>query len=221
MKAYFILGIDVDADDTAIEAAYRKNVLKFPPDTCPEKFKQISQAYECIKTLNDRITYLMNLKIKHSTAATMTDQLLEAIRFDPMTSPGSLFFNIGSVATLSGFVGNWEFGTTLAAGANANVFTRGNFVEEDVNGLLYTATLNGRLVFDVDLSSVEVCPAELKAEDCKDNCEHTWPGSCVPNGRGDCEQERRQPTGSPACPPSVFPSRYDLKYRVTHTTLPD
>ena len=32
----------------------------------------------------------------------------------------------------------------------------------------------------------------IEAEDRKDNCEHTWPGSCVPNGRGDCEQERRQ-----------------------------
>src|SRR5882757_2570086 len=32
----------------------------------------------------------------------------------------------------------------------------------------------------------------IKAEDRKDNCEHAWPGSCVPNRRGDCEQERRQ-----------------------------
>ena len=123
-----------------------------------------------------RVTAGMTQAQIHSVCHPITAQILFRVKAfkgtgespSPLTSPGSLFFNIGSVASLSGFIGNWKFGTARAAFANADVFNTGNFIQGDPNSLLQTATLNGRLVFDVDLSSVEVCPAELKADACKD-----------------------------------------------------
>ena len=123
-----------------------------------------------------RVTAGMTKEEIHSVCHPIAAQILFRVKAfkgtgespNPFISPDSLFFNIGSVATLSGFVGNWQFETVLALAANADVFTLGNFIQDDVNGLLFTATLSGRLVFDVDLSSVEVCPTEVKAKDCKD-----------------------------------------------------
>ena len=88
MKAFFVLGIDPDADESAIESAYRKLVVKYPPDTHPDQFKQISEAYELIKTEDSRIRYLMNIDPDSSenVAESMTEELISAIRANPLAT---------------------------------------------------------------------------------------------------------------------------------------
>ena len=87
---------------------------------------------------------------------------------NPILDPDKLFFNVGSFAELAGFTGHWKFSTALAFGASSNAFTTANFNQDTTNSIFRSATLNGSLVFDVDLSSVEVCPFPLSQEACKD-----------------------------------------------------
>ena len=88
MKAFFILGVEPDADDIEIENAYRKLVTQYPPDTCSEKFKLVSHAYQQIKDSDDRLRYLMNLDETSSEnkSQSLTDEVLTAIKWDPMVT---------------------------------------------------------------------------------------------------------------------------------------
>ena len=85
MKAFFILGVNPDADDSEIEAAYHKMVRKYPPDMHPEKFNQIVRAREQIGKREDRILYLMNTEHAEpdSRSQSYTDEVLAAIRMQP------------------------------------------------------------------------------------------------------------------------------------------
>lgn len=60
MKTPFeILGVDETADDQQIKKAYLAEVRQFPPERFPEEFKRIREAYEKIKTVKDRLRYLL------------------------------------------------------------------------------------------------------------------------------------------------------------------
>ena len=59
---YKILGVDADADDKAIKAAYRRLARKYHPDVSAEegaedKFKELSEAYEVLKDTDKRAQY--------------------------------------------------------------------------------------------------------------------------------------------------------------------
>lgn len=59
---YHILGLDPDADDKAIKAAYRKLARKYHPDVssddnAEEKFKEVSEAYHVLKDAEKRAEY--------------------------------------------------------------------------------------------------------------------------------------------------------------------
>jgi len=60
---YSILGVDRGADDDQIKKAYRKLALKHHPDKNPDdpksetKFKEISEAYECLSDSEKRRSY--------------------------------------------------------------------------------------------------------------------------------------------------------------------
>lgn len=60
---YEVLGLDRNADDTAIKKAYRKAALKFHPDKNPDdasaeaKFKEASEAYEVLSNPEKRRVY--------------------------------------------------------------------------------------------------------------------------------------------------------------------
>lgn len=59
---YQILGVDPDADDKAIKAAYRRLARKFHPDVstephAEEKFKELAEAYEVLKDADKRAQY--------------------------------------------------------------------------------------------------------------------------------------------------------------------
>ena len=60
---YELLEVSRDADDGTIKSSYRKLAMKFHPDKNPgcadseAKFKQISQAYDCLKDPQKRAAY--------------------------------------------------------------------------------------------------------------------------------------------------------------------
>jgi curved DNA-binding protein len=61
---YKILGVDADADDKAIKAAYRRLARKYHPDVSTEEnaehqFKEVSEAYEVLKDKDKRAEYDM------------------------------------------------------------------------------------------------------------------------------------------------------------------
>ncbi|KAL0065201.1 DnaJ-like protein [Marasmius tenuissimus] len=64
---YDLLGVPVDADDSALKKAYRKQAMKYHPDKNPsadaeEKFKEISKAYQVLSDPNLRTVYDKNGK---------------------------------------------------------------------------------------------------------------------------------------------------------------
>ncbi|PFH51826.1 hypothetical protein AMATHDRAFT_74705 [Amanita thiersii Skay4041] len=59
---YDLLGVAIDADDTELKKAYRKQAMKYHPDKNPspdaeEKFKDISKAYQILSDPNLRTVY--------------------------------------------------------------------------------------------------------------------------------------------------------------------
>ncbi|KAL0577297.1 DnaJ-like protein [Marasmius crinis-equi] len=64
---YDLLGVPVDADDSTLKKAYRKQAMKYHPDKNPsvdaeEKFKEISKAYQVLSDPNLRTVYDKNGK---------------------------------------------------------------------------------------------------------------------------------------------------------------
>ncbi|KAJ7623225.1 X-domain of DnaJ-containing-domain-containing protein [Roridomyces roridus] len=64
---YDLLGVAVDADDTELKKAYRKQAMKYHPDKnksadAEEKFKDISKAYQVLSDPNLRVVYDKNGK---------------------------------------------------------------------------------------------------------------------------------------------------------------
>ena len=58
------LEVSDKADDKEIKQSYLKKVRQFPPDLFPEKFKEIVNAYNAIKTKKDRLRYELFTVIK-------------------------------------------------------------------------------------------------------------------------------------------------------------
>src|SRR5262245_33457109 len=54
---YEILGVDKAADERAIKKAYFQLVRKYPPETHPEEFKKIREAYEVLCNAQSRKDY--------------------------------------------------------------------------------------------------------------------------------------------------------------------
>ena len=59
---YKILGVEPTADDKAIKTAYRKLARKYHPDVSKEKdaenkFKDVNEAYEALKSVEKRAEY--------------------------------------------------------------------------------------------------------------------------------------------------------------------
>jgi molecular chaperone DnaJ len=60
---YDVLGVQKGADEAALKGAYRKLAMQFHPDrnpgdhTAEQKFKEISEAYDCLKDPNKRAAY--------------------------------------------------------------------------------------------------------------------------------------------------------------------
>ncbi len=52
---YLLLDIEETATDTQVREAYHRQLKLHPPEQSPERFASISEAYETIRTLRDRI----------------------------------------------------------------------------------------------------------------------------------------------------------------------
>ena len=61
MNPYLILGVAPEADDQQIRRAYLAGIKEATPDTHPERFQELSRAYESIKDESSRLNfYLFN-----------------------------------------------------------------------------------------------------------------------------------------------------------------
>jgi curved DNA-binding protein CbpA len=52
---YLTLGIKELVSDEAVTAAYHRKLRQFPPEEYPQEFAVISEAYEAIRTEEDRL----------------------------------------------------------------------------------------------------------------------------------------------------------------------
>ena len=52
---FAVLGINESADDAAIKQRYLAMVRAFPPDREPDRFQEISRAYEAVSTKRGRL----------------------------------------------------------------------------------------------------------------------------------------------------------------------
>jgi curved DNA-binding protein CbpA len=57
MNPYLVLGVPLEADDARIRQAYLDAVKTAPPETHPDRFKQIAAAYEAIRDEPRRIRH--------------------------------------------------------------------------------------------------------------------------------------------------------------------
>jgi len=56
---FLVLEVPEDADDAAIRSAYLGLVRRHPPESHPEQFQAIAQAYEAIKDADKRAQLLL------------------------------------------------------------------------------------------------------------------------------------------------------------------
>lgn len=52
---YILLGIDENVNDSDVAGAYHRALRRFPPEESPDIFAAISEAYESIKTEQQRV----------------------------------------------------------------------------------------------------------------------------------------------------------------------
>ncbi|MGL6077001.1 MAG: J domain-containing protein [Fimbriiglobus sp.] len=70
---FTVLGVDLTADDDAIRKRYIELIREFSPETAPEKFAAIREAFEAIGNVHKRANFL----IDPGKRGESIDQLLE------------------------------------------------------------------------------------------------------------------------------------------------
>lgn len=79
---YEVLDIADNADDGRVRKAYLAMVRRYPPERFPAEFQRIHQAYELIKTEEDRLAY----RLFHCECPTTAD--IAALVLRQATPPG-------------------------------------------------------------------------------------------------------------------------------------
>ena len=59
MSPYEILGVKGNADDAAIRSAYLALVRKYSPESHPDRFAKINEAYRILKDEKSRMAYYL------------------------------------------------------------------------------------------------------------------------------------------------------------------
>ena len=78
------------------------------------------------------------------------------------------FFSVHGSADMMGFDGTWAFYPHSYAPSSTPLWTAANFTVTGLDGRDPLVALNGPLVVDIDLSSIDVCPPDLDAIFCGD-----------------------------------------------------
>lgn len=109
------------------------------------------------------------LEMRDSCWALLTSVRFQATAYKGAGQTGNQprFFDVSGGAEMYGFDAQWQFFTRNYAGSLTPLWTQGNFVVAGLQSRDPQVSLNGDVVLDIDLSSVEVC-AELKASLCED-----------------------------------------------------
>ena len=85
MNPYFVLQIPHDANDETVRKAYLKAVQIATPESDPSRFKEISQAYEKIKSKEDRLQYEWSRQVIYD--GTPVEIFRQCLSFHPPTRP--------------------------------------------------------------------------------------------------------------------------------------
>jgi curved DNA-binding protein CbpA len=65
---FAVLGVDDDAGDETIRQRYLALVRRFPPDREPDRFQEVRQAYEAIRSERERL----EIKLLQTSTAALT-----------------------------------------------------------------------------------------------------------------------------------------------------
>ena len=60
-KAASVLGVDFEADDQAVRAAYVEQIKVHPPDTDPHGFERVRDAYESLRSPQQRAQHMFKI----------------------------------------------------------------------------------------------------------------------------------------------------------------
>ncbi|MBF0399217.1 MAG: J domain-containing protein [Magnetococcales bacterium] len=80
---FAILGVDEEADDDAVRAAYLRQVRNCPPDRDAERFQEVRQAYESIADVRSRLGVRLFHAPKPDLVALMAPVLREGVSVPP------------------------------------------------------------------------------------------------------------------------------------------
>jgi curved DNA-binding protein CbpA len=72
---YAVLGVPADADDATIRGRYLTLVKQFTPESHPERFAAIRQAYELLKDAETRLRGRLFEVGKHENVANILEEL--------------------------------------------------------------------------------------------------------------------------------------------------
>jgi curved DNA-binding protein CbpA len=94
MNFYAILGIPPDADEQAIRTAYRILARRYHPDrgpgSSPEKFREVTEAYETLIDPGSRHRYDLSLKPAARPIPVRVEPTM-AVRVEPVMPPRTHF----------------------------------------------------------------------------------------------------------------------------------
>jgi hypothetical protein len=54
MNPFLVLDVPLDVSDDGVRTAYQALLRRYPPERCPERFQQIHEAYQKLRTARDR-----------------------------------------------------------------------------------------------------------------------------------------------------------------------
>jgi len=59
MNPFLVLDVPLDVSDDGVRAAYQALLRRYPPEHRPERFQQIQEAYQKLRTARDRCRWCL------------------------------------------------------------------------------------------------------------------------------------------------------------------
>ena len=93
MNFYAVLGISRDADEETIRTAYRMLARRYHPDrgagSCPEKFRQVREAYETLIDGGSRQAYDLSLRGANGPVLVRSEFVVQQSGHSRQEDPGT------------------------------------------------------------------------------------------------------------------------------------